>query len=247
MKGVSIFVFVFYCSTALFGCVLDQFYQPGATPLLHSQEYIRTHPASTYWAVSSYHIGQQTECDCSLACATMALNVLLWEGHTVREERATEASVLKMVDSNGNGDGSWAKNTGNDGVGVTLDGLSLYLTRAFQKYGIHPSDFRVMHIQKINSCAHSDFITALCTMEEHGRSVLIVNFLESTFLRHPDAVVGHFAVVGAYDAQKQRVLLFDPDRTICEPYWVDLDLLISGMHTVDSEGNQYRGYIVVEL
>jgi hypothetical protein len=57
---------------------------------------------------------------------------------------------------------------------------------------------------------------------------------------------GHFAPIGAYDAEKKRVLIMDPDREFFEPYWVSEQLLLKSMATRDDETQVYRGYMIIK-
>jgi hypothetical protein len=74
---------------------------------------------------------------------------------------------------------------------------------------------------------------------------LISNFNQKVFT--DDSEVGHFAPVGAFDPEKSRVLILDPDREYYEPYWVSVNDFIDGMNTKDSSGDQYRGYLSITL
>ena len=51
----------------------------------------------------------------------------------------------------------------------------------------------------------------------------------------------HVSAIGAYDAAKKRVLLFDVDREWYEPYWVpDVELLTAMAHPTAAFGHGGR-------
>ena len=81
--------------------------------------------------------------------------------------------------------------------------------------------------------------------EKSPNDFIVANFNQKVFTVDTDA--GHIAPVGAYDAEKRRVLILDPDREWYEPYWVSEERFIEGMNTKDSENNQFRGYLVIQL
>jgi hypothetical protein len=54
------------------------------------------------------------------------------------------------------------------------------------------------------------------------------------------------APVAAYDAEKRRVLLLDPDREWYEPYWVADETLLAGLASVDPVTGRPRGLVRVE-
>src|SRR6266849_4120073 len=49
---------------------------PYATPILQSHDYLRTHRAPDYWALSPYYVPQVTRSSCSLATVATLLNAL---------------------------------------------------------------------------------------------------------------------------------------------------------------------------
>nr|WP_275665976.1 MULTISPECIES: phytochelatin synthase family protein [unclassified Vibrio] len=54
---------------------------------------------------------------------------------------------------------------------------------------------------------------------------------------------GHYAPVGAYDSDSNSFLILDPNNADYLWHWVDADLMIKAMNTVDVGG--YRGYSVI--
>src|SRR5947209_7807978 len=51
-------------------------FAPDAVPIGRATEYLRKNAAPDYWAISPLYIAQETDSDCSVASATIVLNVL---------------------------------------------------------------------------------------------------------------------------------------------------------------------------
>jgi hypothetical protein len=84
---------------------------------------------------------------------------------------------------------------------------------------------------------------ALELNEASDADLIVVNFLQSTLTGDPDGAVGHYAPIAAYDAERRRALILDPDRDWYEPYWVPEAALIEAMATRDSSAGPWRGFL----
>jgi hypothetical protein len=83
--------------------------------------------------------------------------------------------------------------------------------------------------------------------ERSACDFVIINFLQSVATGDPAGAVGHVAPVGAYDAAKNRILLFDPDRQWYEPYWISEETLLAAMATKDPVSGRARGWVQVTV
>lgn len=70
---------------------------------------------------------------------------------------------------------------------------------------------------------------------------IISNFEQKCFTADPDGDIGHYAPVGAFDENGNRVLILDPDREYYEPYWVSVEDFMKGMIV------NKAGYLTVKL
>jgi hypothetical protein len=59
------------------------------------------------------------------------------------------------------------------------------------------------------------------------------------------AATSQYALVGAFDAKKKRVLILDPDRKSYGPYWAPLDKFLDAMNTTDPATSKKRGLLVI--
>ena len=56
---------------------------------------------------------------------------------------------------------------------------------------------------------------------------------------------GHFACLGGYHPETDKVLVMDTARFKYPPFWVDLEFLYNSIRSVDQDTNKMRGFIVV--
>ncbi len=79
----------------------------------------------------------------------------------------------------------------------------------------------------------------------HDEEIIIVNFDGDTLGM---TIGGHFALVGAYHAKTDTVLILDPAAHKTAWYWTPIDHLYFAMHTLDYILDQptVRGYLIVK-
>jgi hypothetical protein len=218
-------------------------YGAGAVRLFDAREYLRTHEAPDFWALMPYYVSQPNDRSCSAASVAMLVNAVradrtLWAD----EPLATVASVLENVDRH-----QWRDQLGPDGPGVTLDELAAIVRQILSIRGLKPARVEVLRFPGESEDALARLRQVLIANEQSALDFVLVNFLQSVVTGDPEGNAGHIAPVAAYDAEKRRILLLDPDRQWYEPYWVPEEMLLRAMATEDSASGQLRGllYIVV--
>ncbi len=248
-KFIASFLLVqFFLILAVYGSDLKPKYgpkgSPKAIPLALSNEYFRSpqHPAPAFWALISYYIPQKTGASCSSATLAMVLNAARSHFQKNSEEIViSESDLLDQVDVD-----HWKQRlispVGYFGQwGISLDLLGKVTEVAFKQYRFDKVSVKVVHIDKKSLQAQSDLVNALEKMSD--KIFIIANFDQKSFT--DDSEAGHFAPVGAYDKERGRVLILDPDRKYFEPYWVSLEVFMAGMATADSSKQLSRGYLIV--
>lgn len=214
-------------------------YVLGVVSILQDHHYIRTHDAPIYWKISPYYLPQPTDASCSLASATMVMNALrIPQIRYANQKLVTTNSVLHSSQN------AWKNDVKQGGNGVTLDEFGSFLSQAMNVYNILPTHLAIIHATHVNDFG-TKFHQALLEGEKTGRTFIIVNF-DQKFISGTERV-GHFAPVGAYDANTKRVLIMDPDREFFEPYWVPEHQLLRAMETADSDAHKNRGFVIVTL
>jgi hypothetical protein len=216
-------------------------YAAHAVPLARDNDYFRSAPAVDFWALAPYYVGQQDDVSCSLASLTMLVNAAR-RGQALRSDEplVTQARLLERVASD-----VWKRGLAAGGSGVTLDQLAVLAKQSLQSFGIQPERLEVTHVAGASPPALERLRTLLRANESSASDWLLLDFLARNYVGTGD--YGHIAPVGAYDAARQRVLVFDPDRQWYEPYWVPDEVALAGMATLDPDSGKPRGYLYVSL
>lgn len=215
-------------------------YGPEATRVSLSHEYFRSHAAPDFWVLAPYYVSQQDDKSCSLASVTMIVNAArAYENLSAEDQLATQPEVLKKAAVE-----DWKKDLGPIGKGVMLDELGRFAEAALRAYGEAPIQVQTLHVDQSKE-SRQKVHELLLRNEESDRNFIIANFVQGSYTG--DADVGHIAPVGAYDAQKKRVLIMDPDRQWYEPYWVSEKTFVDGMATKDGLSYKTRGLVFIQL
>jgi len=56
---------------------------------------------------------------------------------------------------------------------------------------------------------------------------------------------GHFACLGGYHPETQKVLILETARFKYPPFWVDIKSLYDSLNSIDLDSNKYRGFVVL--
>ncbi len=219
---------------------------PRATPISLSNDFFRSakNLAPDYWSISGFYVPQFNGASCSVASVSMVINAAkAAQAKTADDQVITQQKLLDQVTTE-----NWKARVSAKGYkgshGTTLDQLAAITKAAFQANGFKNVSVELVRGEKTPQ-AKEKLIAALEKNEASAQNFIIANFNLLTFT--DDADVGHIAPIGAYDSEKKRVLIFDPDRDYYEPYWVSVDTLLEGMATLDKTAQANRGYLVIQL
>ncbi|XP_013395000.1 uncharacterized protein LOC106162300 isoform X1 [Lingula anatina] len=94
-----------------------------------------------------------------------------------------------------------------------------------------------------HSASLKDFREIVKELTQVDDKVLVCSYSRKT-LKQTGA--GHFSPIGAYEPERDLVLLMDVARFKYPPHWVSLPLLWEAMKTVDSETGSSRGYCIIK-
>ncbi len=220
---------------------------PKAISLAQDHQYFQSgkHKAPDFWALAGFYVPQFNGAACSVASMAMVLNA----ARALLPKTADDKVVLQqeLLDKLADTEHWKARITSLTGYrgarGLSLDGLGKVAEAAFKAYGFPAVSVQVVHAENTPE-AKKALIVALKKNEESATDFMLTNFNQQAFT--DDADVGHIAPVAAYDAEKGRVLVMDPDREYYEPYWISVDTFLAGMSTgKDSESGKTRGYVVI--
>ena len=216
-------------------------YGSQAVRLFQSHEYMRQHDAPDFWALMPYYVHQFNERACSVASVTMVVNGLRSQVElTAADELLTQNKLLKSV-----GYPKWARDVSPDGESVTIEEMADYLRKALDQFGTRQYDIEAVRVDVRDKNLRAKVRKMLIENEKSDDDFVLVVFWQAALTDDPDGETGHVAPLAAFDAERDRALVFDPDREWYEPYWVPLDALIDGMAKVDADTGKSRGYIWV--
>jgi hypothetical protein len=198
---------------------------PGdAVPVFHENDYLLQAHEADYWTLSEHYFPQATNCGCSAASVTMAVNAL-------RSRIDPEAPVLSneavVAD-----DPAWAAQTAEDGGGVTLADLEQILRASLARFDL---DGRVETVAADAFKAPAtieELRTALARNEASPESVMLAYYNQAVVTGDPDGGL-HVSPIGAFNAEEDSVLLMDVDRECWLPYWTSTETLLTALATPD--------------
>ncbi|MGO4909334.1 phytochelatin synthase family protein [Pseudorhodobacter sp. W20_MBD10_FR17] len=192
---------------------------PNATPITSDTTFLRTNPAPDYWAFSAFVKPQFTASACSIASVTAALNGLNGLPPLAEEQIMSQQSLLALT-----GNVEWLALSSEDGAGVKFDQLASFTQQALTATGskkvvdtFHPKD-----------AAGADEMRKLLTENEASADdALLVYFNQGVVTGDWDGP--HISLIGAYDAQSDRVLILEVDQDWYIPYWTPASVLLDAM------------------
>ena len=204
-----------------------------AIALSQDHSYFQTAASPNYWALMPYYVSQFSNSACSVASMAMILNALGTEYKlpTTEEVHVTQKELLKKVDSL-----EWTDSTSENGGGLSVTALLPIVELALERYGLS-SKYKAEMVLVTLKKGENALREALIEGEKRKGTYVLANFDQGVLTE--DTFVGHFAPIGAYDEDQDRVLVMDPDRAYYEPYWVPFNLLVKSMLDI-------RGFIVIK-
>ena len=88
-----------------------------------------------------------------------------------------------------------------------------------------------------DGAALENFRQCLMENEKSPDDIIVLHFVQDDLTKAKGGPFPHISPVGAYDAARERVLIFDVDREWYEPYWVPIcDLLKAMAHETKAFG-----------
>jgi hypothetical protein len=221
--------------------------KPVAVPLFSSSEYFRSraHPAPDYWNLAGYYVPQFNGAACSAASVAMVLNAARTRlVRSADDQVVLQPEMLEKVSVE-----QWKERLSRAGFqgshGMDLDRLGKATEAAFRAYGFPEASVEVRHMDDRSPATKKSLVSLLKKNEASADDFIIANFDQKVFT--DDTQVGHVSPVGAYDSEKERVLIFDPDREYYEPYWISVSDFLAGMATPDQSVGKNRGLIYVKV
>ncbi|CAK0752696.1 Glutathione gamma-glutamylcysteinyltransferase [Gammaproteobacteria bacterium] len=197
-------------------------FAPETTPLAQSHHYFRDHAAPDYWLLSQFYIPQQTNSACSLASVTMVINALRGIPAKVDVPLITQTRLLETV-----GDSQWTAKNRENGDGVTFSELISFVRQSLDHYDLNKTEIHIFKPSEATPETLAKLRWILSENEQSDQDMVLIYFDQEVLAGDWDGP--HVSPIGAYDAEKQRVLVMDVDREWYVPYWVSDEKLMESL------------------
>ncbi|MDD5628023.1 MAG: phytochelatin synthase family protein, partial [Elusimicrobia bacterium] len=173
--------------------------------------------------LNSFYVPQSDAYSCGAASVSMALNALLNADRprSDQERNITQEELLDKVK------GDWQALLSPPGLagrhGLTLTQLAAFMRAGFKAYS------RDKFAVTLGEAGLKAFRRALVENEKDADDLILVHFAQDDLTLAEGGPYPHISPIGAYDAARKRVLIFDVDRQWYEPYWVPDEALLKAM------------------
>lgn len=195
---------------------------PNATPITADQTYLRGSDAPDYWAFSPFVKPQFTSSACSIASVTAAINGLKGLPSDAEDKVLSQPELLEKI-----GDPLWAKLSAEEGDGVTFAQLATYASAAVQAADLQDYEVESYQPKSADEASLSRVRDILAANEKSASDALLVYFNQGVVTGDWDGP--HVSLIGAYDADKNRVLVLEVDQDWYIPYWTPTSVLLEAM------------------
>lgn len=211
---------------AVAGAAADDTPQPklgaDAVPLTADHAYLSKGAAPDYWAFSAFVKPQFTTSACSIAAVTGALNGLRGLPPHAEDTVTTQQQMLELV-----ADPDWVALSAEGGDGVKFAQLVSFTEKALKATGMQ--DYRTETLKPAaDDAATLDAVRAVLKANEASSDdALLLYFNQGVVTGDWDGP--HVSVIGAYDADTDRVLILEVDQEWYIPYWTPAPVLLKAM------------------
>ncbi|WP_333829444.1 phytochelatin synthase family protein [Pararhodobacter sp.] len=204
---------------------------PDAVSLTDDNAYLRQSPAPDYWAFAPFVKPQFTTSACSVAAVTAAVNGLRGLPALAEEPVMSQEGLLEAV-----GDAQWASLSAEGGDGVTFAQLEQFSRAALLATGLESARSDSFRPTDDSAGSLATLRAILTENEASADDVALVYFNQGVVTGDWDGP--HVAVIGAYDAGLDRVLVLEVDQEWYVPYWTPAPVLLAAMlrPTSDAHG-----------
>lgn len=195
---------------------------PNATPMTQATDFLRQSPAPDFWAFSEFVKPQYTTSACSIAAVTAAVNGLNGLPANAEDTVLTQPGLLELVGSE-----EWTALSAEGGDGVRFDQLESFTRAAVESLGMDGDIVTAFHPDSASEENLATTRAMLAANEASADDVLMVYFNQGVVTGDWDGP--HVSVIGAYDAEADKVLILEVDQEWYIPYWTPVPVLLEAM------------------
>ena len=213
---------------------------PDAIFVQQAPDHLRTREAPDFWALMPHYAAQDTSSACSVASLAMLVNALRGVPPYAKDALVTQDALLQAA-----GIEKWTRDVAEGGSGVSFAEFEIYLRRSLEVYGLEPVEVEVFRPDGGGPAALERLRRLLAENERSARDIVLVYFNQGVLTGDWDGP--HISPVGAYDAERRRVLVMDVDREWYVPYWSSDEALLEAMRRPWPKRPEPGGLIRVRL
>lgn len=195
---------------------------PNAVSVTEDYAFLRSAEAPDYWAFAPFVKPQFTTSACSIAAVTAAVNGLRGLPANSEDTVTTQPEMLELVAR-----ADWSALSAEGGDGVKFDQLAEFTQAAVSAAGMEGATVEAFKPAD-NSAASLDAVRQMLAGNEASASdALLLYFNQGVVTGDWDGP--HVALIGAYDAARDRVLILEVDQEWYVPYWTPTPVLLEAM------------------
>ena len=194
---------------------------PNAVPITADTTYLRQAAAPDYWAFSPFTKPQFSTSACSIATVTAAINGIMGQPEWASQTIMTQPDLLELTDN-----AEWFALSIEGGDGVTFQQLVEFTNEALSAVGLSRSVMQ-FHPTIVSDMAKTQLTQMLVENEASADDAIMVYFNQGVVTGDWDGP--HIALIGAYDAATEKVLILEVDQEWYVPYWTTVDVLLEAM------------------
>ena len=224
-----------------------------ALPLSRSSAYFQQNPDSPFYILKPNLAPQFNESSCSVASVAAVLNATSdLSRQTDGKTSISQEEILERVDVV-----HWKERVSRKGHknrrGLTIDMLGQAVEAALRTYNIPCERIDVVSLNPNMTGIEKrkeELRQRLKSLEKTDTFFIIAHFNQGIFTG--GLHIPHISPVGAYDNEKNRVLILDVDPEQPEPYWVTFETFFEGLtwdyHSILKKyGYNGGGYVWIRL
>lgn len=193
-----------------------------ATPITADADYLRESKAPDYWAFAPFVKPQFTTSACSIAAVTAALNGLEGLPGKAEDPVMTQEALLELA-----GSSDWAALSAEGGDGVTFAQLVEFSQLAAEARGQALRVTPWKPEEKDDATALDELRAALAENEAAASDAALIYFNQGVITGDWDGP--HVSLIGAYDSERDAVLILEVDQEWYVPYWTPVPVLLEAM------------------
>ncbi|MBV7407901.1 phytochelatin synthase family protein [Maritimibacter sp. DP1N21-5] len=193
-----------------------------ATAMTEDFAYLKSADAPDYWAFAPFVKPQFTTSACSIAAVTAAVNGLNGLPALAEDTVLTQSVLLEEV-----GNADWAALSAEGGDGVKFDQLVSFAKEAATTTGLNSAKVEAWKPTDDSEATLATLREQLAANEASAEDVLMIYFNQGVVTGDWDGP--HVTLIGAYDAEADKVLLLEVDQEWYVPYWTPVPVLLASM------------------